>query len=165
MKLSSKLDNTSNLMLARPEAEVEQIVAEFVRILNVQSKLCDELEAIADGLPDSTDSQFVLRTAQRMLAIVKSAHEFEERFLFPILETRIPRMQHLSTTLERLQFENWGDEEFAVDVHHALKEFVRLHDKNKVDSLAWMLRGLFDGMRRHIAFDRECLLPIIRTAV
>jgi Hemerythrin HHE cation binding domain len=139
----------------------EQMAADFSRILDSQSKLCDELEAIADGLPSSVDSQFVLRTAKRILVIVKCAHDFEEGFLFPFLESRVPQ---LAATLERLRYEHWGDEEFAVDIHHALREYVRLHDNAKVDALAWMLRGFFEGMRRHIAFDREYLQPKIKEA-
>lgn len=139
----------------------ELMAAKFVYVLVIQSKLCDDLEAIADDLPNSVDSQFVLRTAQRMLTIVRCAHDFEEGKLFPFMESRTPQ---LSVTLERLRYEHWGDEEFAVNIYSGLREFVRLRDKTKVDSLAWMLRGFFDGMRRHIAFDREYILPKIEAA-
>ncbi len=137
---------------------MEQLTVSFVKICELQSMVCDDLEAIADGLPDSVDTQFVLMTAQRLLATMRRAHDFEEGVLFPVLELNMP---HLSATLERLRFEHWGDEEFAADIHQALREYVRLGDKAKVDSLAWMLRGFFDGLRRHIAFDREVLLSKI----
>jgi hemerythrin-like domain-containing protein len=103
-----------------------------------------------------------LRAAQKILPLVKAAHDFEETVLFPLLRNRTDQAGQLAATVERLRYEHWGDEEYALDVHHALREFARQRDKANVDSLAWMLRGFFDGMRRHLAFDRECLLPILR---
>jgi Hemerythrin HHE cation binding domain len=139
----------------------DEIQVRFSRLLDAQARICDELEGLADCLPDSVDAQECLRTARRLVPLVTAAHDFEEAVLFPLLEVRIPHMVHLASTLERLRFEHWGDQEFALDVRHALREFVRRRDSANVDSLAWMLRGFFDGLRRHIAFDREYLLPII----
>ncbi len=141
----------------------DEVYVRFALLLDAQARVCDELEALADRLPDSVDSQSCLRTAQQILPIVKTAHDFEDNILFPMLEAQIPYLMEMKGTIERLRFEHWGDQEFAEDVRHALREFVRKREKANIDSLAWMLRGFFEGMRRHIAFDREYLLPIVRS--
>lgn len=145
-------------VFARPR----DIPSRFAQLLERQSQICDELEVIADGLPDSIDVQSCLRTAQKLLPTIKIAHDFEERVLFPILKDRVDQQGKLAATVERLRYEHWGDEEYALDVHYALREFARQRGKANIDSLAWMLRGFFDGMRRHIAFDREFLLPMMK---
>lgn len=164
MNAKDRTNADHNLGKAYPEAKSD-IHARFARALESLSIICDELEDVADKLPDSVDTQSCLRTAQRLLAIVTNSHRLEEDLVFPLLMTQTSKINHLTSTLERLRYEHWGDEEFAIDIHHALREFVRLRDKAKVDSLAWMLRGFFDGMRRHIAFDREYLLPIVSAIV
>jgi iron-sulfur cluster repair protein YtfE (RIC family) len=141
----------------------DEVYVRFALLLDAQARVCDELEDLADRLPDSVDSQSCLRTAQQLLPIVKTAHDFEDNILFPLLETQTRYMAEMQNTIERLRFEHWGDQEFAEDVRHALREFVRQREKANIDSLAWMLRGFFEGMRRHIAFDREYLLPIVRS--
>jgi hypothetical protein len=140
----------------------QDIPARFTQLLEGQGVICDELEFIADGLPNSIDVQSCLRTAQKLLTVVKTAHDFEEAVLFPLLGNRNKKSAELTATVERLRYEHWGDEEYALDVHHALREFVRQREKANVDSLAWMLRGFFEGMRRHLAFDREYLLPMLK---
>jgi hypothetical protein len=137
------------------------ILLRFEKLLDHQSQICDELEAIADALPDTIDVQSCLRTAQKLLPAIKTAHDFEESVLFPLINTRTHAGVKLELTIDRLRYEHWGDEEYAAEIQHALREFIRKRDKANIDSLAWMLRGFFDGMRRHIAFDRELLLPMI----
>jgi Hemerythrin HHE cation binding domain len=154
-----------HLPSAGVSAKPRDMTSQFARVLESQSQLCDELELIADGLPDSIDVQICLRTAQKLLPTIKMAHEFEELVVFPILKIRIDQQGGLAATVERLRYEHWGDEEYALDVHHALREFARQRDSANVDSLAWMLRGFFDSMRRHIAFDREYLLPVLNELV
>jgi iron-sulfur cluster repair protein YtfE (RIC family) len=140
-----------------------EVYVRFAQLLDAQARVCDELEDLADRLPDSVDSQSCLRTAQQLLPVVKTAHDFEDNILFPLLEAQTHYMVEMRSTIERLRFEHWGDQEFAEDVRHALREFVRQREKANIDSLAWMLRGFFESMRRHIAFDREYLLPIVKS--
>jgi hypothetical protein len=140
--------------------ESEGLSQRFEKFLVGQNLICDELETIADGLPHSVDLQVCLRTAQRLLPVVKAAHDFEEQVIFPVLKRKGPQLTQLAETLDRLRFEHWGDEEYALDINYALREYARRGDKVNIESLSWMLRGFFEGMRRHLAFDREYLLPI-----
>ena len=137
----------------------------FATFLDQQQLICRELEAIADSLPDSLNSQACLDTAQRLLPLIKRAHEFEENILFPLIvkkENPTPVQPAIAETIERLQFEHWGDEDFASDVYHGIRAYVAGRDRNSAESLGWMLRGFFESMRRHIAFEREFVLPLAR---
>lgn len=142
--------------------ERELLVADqFKRLLTIQTEMCAELEKIADALPGPLDGHACLELAQRMLPMIKRAHEFEECKVWPLLSSRFFRVGDLKETLERLNFEHWGDEDFAEQVFHQLREYVRVPDKTKADGLAWTLRGFFQNMQRHIAFEREHILPLI----
>jgi hemerythrin-like domain-containing protein len=133
----------------------------FERILDSLNAICDDLEHVADLLPHSVDQQFCLSVARRLPLCVQSAHEFEEKHVFALVGKPRPMVEPSASTLERLRFEHWGDQDYAHDVGHALREFIRVQDKTRTDALAWMLRGFFDGLRRHIAFDRAFILPQI----
>ena len=127
----------------------------------VQSDLCAQLEELADSLPDNVDSQLCLYIARSLGPIVHQAHDFEESVLFPLLEAHAAGDAELEATLERLRFEHWEDESFAGEVADGLAGFVTAPQDSNVESLAYMLRGFFEGLRRHIAFEREHLLPML----
>lgn len=133
-------------------------------LLASQSRCCDRLEHIADSLPETADPQECLYLAQGVLSVVKQAHDFEERVLFPYLLESQPLQKDLAATLERLRYEHLGDEDFANDLALALRQFVTERDACNVESLAWMLRGFFEGLRRHVAFEREHVLPLVESA-
>ena len=142
----------------------ERTIAEqFRKLLVVQNELCAELEKIADQLPGPVDRHTCLDLAQRMLPLIKRAHEFEEGKVWPLLSGRLGTSKEFRDTLERLSLEHWGDEDFAEQVFHQLRDYARAPEKEKADSLAWTLRGFFQNMQRHIAFEREHLLPLITT--
>jgi hemerythrin-like domain-containing protein len=126
---------------------------------NIQLQLCEELEEIADTLPNVSNTQKVLIICRDILPIVKMAHQFEEKTLFPALTPSQPDDNALSRNLERLRYEHWEDESFAEEICEELKVFVNNPSKAIVDKLSYMLRGFFEGMRRHIAFEVEYLLP------
>lgn len=129
--------------------------------LKEQDRFCDRLETIADLLPDGVDSRDCLLMAQNIVPLVKRAHEFEEGQVYPLLLSQPGISVQMKETLERLRFEHLGDEEFASDLCLSLRQFVTARENCNVESLAWMLRGFFEGLRRHIAFEREHLLPLV----
>lgn len=126
---------------------------------NIQLQLCEELEEIADTLPSVSNTQKILIICRDILPIVKKAHQFEEKTLFPVLAPTKAEDNVLSRNLERLRYEHWEDESFAEEICDELKLFVINPSKVVVDKLSYMLRGFFEGMRRHIAFEVEYLLP------
>lgn len=126
--------------------------------LNRQTALCDALEEIADALPDQVNTQKCLQIARSIYPIIKAAHEFEEKRLFPVIAQTHGQCFGMLKTIERLHSEHWEDESYGQELTEVLKEFVAGKERN-VDKLAYMLRGFFEGLRRHIAFEKEMLSP------
>jgi Hemerythrin HHE cation binding domain len=144
----------------RPDA-MDGLASRFRSFLHQQEAVCLELENIADGLPDQIDAHACLSTAQQLLPLVKRAHAFEEQRLFPALMARLPSCSELEDMIERLKFEHWGDEDFAEQVYHQIRDYITTRKPEMAEPLAWTLRGFFQGMQRHIAFEREFLLPML----
>lgn len=139
-------------------------LAETLRhYLTEQEKFCARLEAVADLLPDGADRSDCLLLAQNVVPLVKRAHEFEENELFPVLMQEEGVSAEMRASLERLRFEHMGDEDYAAEISNALRQFVTERERFNVDSLAWMLRGFFEGLRRHIAFERAYVLSLIES--
>ncbi len=129
--------------------------------LKEQGRFCDRLEMIADLLPDGVDARDCLLMAQNIVPLMKRAHDFEENTVYPLLLSLTDAPPDMTATVERLRFEHLGDEEFASDLCISLQQFVTERESCNIESLAWMLRGFFEGLRRHIAFEREHLLPLV----
>jgi hypothetical protein len=135
----------------------------FLACVAPLESLCNELEDIADSLPDRFDPQLSLGTAQRLLATVRKAHDFEETTLYPALAEKVGPPPEFLATIERLKYEHWGDEDFAGEVYHQIRAFAANGGSDTAERLSWTLRGFFESMRRHIEFEKEFLLPLSRS--
>ena len=140
-------------------APIEKTMQEH---LSSQLGLCRQLEEIADDLPYKVDRQKLLVVARSILPTVKTAHRFEEDRIFPQIKVQAEAKEDLDHSLERLQFEHWEDESFAEEVSNSLLEFVTGDDAPSAVTLGYMLRGFFEGLRRHVAFEVEHILPLLR---
>ena len=105
-------------------------------------------------LPNDVDRQECLVVSRAVYPIVKRTHDFEERELFPYLRTTV-RFGNLNDSLDRLRFEHWEDEAYAEEICDVLGRIGRGGSLAQADKLSWMLRGFFEGARRHIAFESE----------
>jgi len=141
---------------------VSPIERKMQQHLKRQSQLCNQLEQIADELPYRVDHQRLLMVARSIMPTVKRAHSFEENRVFPQIEAQAGSTEALKHSLERLQFEHWEDESFAEELTDRLVKFVAHPETANTDTLSYMLRGFFDGLRRHIAFELEHILPLLR---
>ncbi|SMC82673.1 hemerythrin domain-containing protein [Rhizobium sp. RU36D] len=120
-----------------------------------QLALCGELEDIADSLPSSINRQKCIYAAKALGPLIRGVHHFEETVLFPLIQSAAGG--HFAETIDRLKFEHCEDECFAEELTDAL---LKLGSGARVnmEATGYMLRGFFEGMRRHIAFEREFLL-------
>ncbi len=141
-----------------------QAATVWTRNLDAQIALCQSLEALADGLPDSFDAQQCLHLARGIYPMMRRIHTFEEEVLFPHLQRWAPEVDSLSASLERLRFEHMEDESLAAEIHDALTDYVTTGATENVDVLSYMLRGFFENLTRHVAFEREHLLPLLAEA-
>ncbi|MEO0329643.1 MAG: hemerythrin domain-containing protein [Pseudomonadota bacterium] len=126
-----------------------------------QLSLCQRLERIADSLPNNVDKQECLSVSWQIYPAVCEAHHFEENALFPLLSTEEEKMPNVSKSLERLKFEHWEDESSAEDISVSLRQLVFEPSQTDCEKTAYMLRGFFEGMRRHLAFEKEHLISLL----
>lgn len=122
-----------------------------------QLALCDALEEIADSLPASVNRQKCIYAAKALGPAIRSQHLCEETVLFPWLTERPDAEKTLADTLSRLKYEHFEDECFAEELTDALLRLGAGQPVN-MEAIGYMLRGFFEGLRRHIAFERDHLL-------
>lgn len=122
--------------------------------------LCDELEAIADSLPDRVNPQACLVVARRVVTAICDAHDFEDTVLWPLLRRRWPDDDRLEATLSRLHLEHLEDESYAEELAGVLTDWAMCVG-TRAEATGYMLRGFFGAVRRHIAFEREHLVPLL----
>ena len=126
----------------------------------IQKDLCARLENVADHLPHNIDRQECLVLARNVYKVIKEAHSFEEVELFPYLQSQT---KTAIGEIERLRFEHWEDEAYAEEISDILSSIGRDGEASDAEKVSWMLRGFFDGVRRHIAFEAEHLIPLLQS--
>ncbi|MEM8689965.1 MAG: hemerythrin domain-containing protein [Pseudomonadota bacterium] len=125
-------------------------------------RLCDLLEDIADSLPDRIDRKQCFCAALALQYRINTHHQLEEEVLFPRLLARASDKRALQRIFQRLSDEHRTDEGHCDE---AIELLTRLSDGTpplNVEAAGYLLRGLFEGLRRHIAFEQDHLLPIAR---
>ncbi|MEM8650737.1 MAG: hemerythrin domain-containing protein [Pseudomonadota bacterium] len=137
---------------------IDSVIGEINHHHQKQLDLCQRLERVADSLPDNIDRQECLSISWQIYPIVKEAHRFEEETLFPLLTMEKDDNSTLSNSLERLKFEHWEDESSAEDISLSLRQMISEPASANVEKISYMLRGFFEGLRRHIAFETDHLL-------
>ena len=117
--------------------------------------LCDRLEEIADSLPDNLDRHICATAARSIDPILKKAHQFEEEELFPKLAEHNKTRKEFDLILSRLTGEHHEDLCFGEEVRDALLALASDTPVQSADATGYMLRGFFENLRRHMAFEAE----------
>lgn len=120
-----------------------------------QLALCDDLEAIADSLPRQVVAHDCVHAAKNLGKLIRDVHAYEERTLFPALQVRFADSPGISAAIDRLKFEHLADECYADDLAEKLIDLGNGAANINMEALAYMLRGFFDALRRHIAYERD----------
>ncbi len=143
-------------------ARGRDLAVRLAAVLDRQEGLCRAMEALADGLP-RPDTHAALRLTARLHPTLRRAHHVEERLVFPALAAA---RAELAPVLDRLRAEHREDEHHAADLHEAMRGFVAGRSgpgpggPAGAEEIGYMLRGLFVALGRHVAFERDCLLPL-----
>ncbi|WP_246671978.1 MULTISPECIES: hemerythrin domain-containing protein [unclassified Mesorhizobium] len=119
--------------------------------------LCHILEGIADDLPSRVDRLQCLAVAADLLPLLRECHRFEEEVVFPAFA----RQTGEEDTVARLKLEHLEDESAAADLSEALLAHGHGRPIENPEAFGYMLRAFFESMRRHIAFERDHVLPEI----
>lgn len=118
--------------------------------------LCDTLELIADSLPGHVDRRLCEVTARQLQDQIARYHAFEEHIVFPVYRA-MSGDAFAARTIDRLCFEHREDEDFAFELAEQLLATARGASGNW-ETLGFMLRGFFNSVRRHVAFEQEHVL-------
>ena len=124
-------------------------------------RLCDELELVADGLPSQVDRRLCLMIADRMVPLVRGIHAYEEEHVFPAFQAASTPPGAGDASIRRLKAEHVEDECAAQDLADVLFAIGHGAPIDNPEALGFMLRAFFEAMRRHIAFEREHVLPAL----
>lgn len=119
--------------------------------------MCQELEQVADGLPTLPTNGSHLRLARRMGGLLRDAHALEEGEILPVLVSALGE-DAVSDSVATLTEEHRTDEAFADELCEVLMEWVAGERHHDAATLGYMLRGLFDNLRRHTARERDQLI-------
>lgn len=120
--------------------------------------LCDRLEAIADSLPWQIDRLECLKVAGELSPSLRKDHAFEESHVFPAFEIT-GRKAESARSVARLKEEHIADECAAAELSEVLLRIGHGGGIDNPEALGFMLRALFQALRRHVAFEREHVLP------
>ena len=126
-----------------------------------QIALCEELEAIADCLPERTDAAACLAAAGATRDRLVAAHGFEEAGLWPALRRIADGDARLEASLERLRGEHREDESYGEEVAAELTAWGTGAGPRNAEAIGYMLRGFFEGVRRHVVFEKALIAPLL----
>lgn len=128
-----------------------------------QLTICNELEQVADSLPDNVDIVACRRIAERLVASIRLHHADEEQGLLPLLQ-EIPELQgQLLRFAERVTQDHISDEDAAAEVADALFSLAETGRAANPEMLGYMFRGFFENLRRQIFWEETVLLPMAET--
>ncbi len=141
-----------------PSDETLELFAQGHRL---KLDLCDSLELVADRLPDAIDHLDCINLASALVPLLRSIHAFEEQTVFEAFSALAPGSAQAAASINRLRSEHVEDQCFADEVTVALMKLGRGRVVGNAEEIGFMLRGFFETIRRHVAFEREHLLPIL----
>lgn len=141
--------------------ERERLASDFALLVarahERKLRLCDALEAIADDLPSRVDPLLCLDVASSLLPMLRASHSFEEEIVFPAFA----QTEQRERIVARLRAEHLEDECLAEDLSEALLAHGHGGPIVNPEAFGYMLRAFFEALRRHIAFERDHLLPTL----
>jgi Hemerythrin HHE cation binding domain len=128
--------------------------------LKTKQWICDLAETIADTLPEPS-SLVCLRVAVVLRNDLPLYHADCGRCLFPRLRLRHSGIRWLVLMLEQIEAEH-SQIEIAVDEVADLLERIGSGRANVQERnvAGYALRGFFEGLRRHISWERNLILPL-----
>lgn len=117
--------------------------------------ICDDLETIADSLPLHVVLLDCISAAENLGMLIRDVQLYEEKTLFPALQARFRTSPDIASAIERLRVEHVTDQCYADDLAEKLLYLGHGGEDVNIEALAYMLRGFFDALRRHIAYERD----------
>lgn len=127
-----------------------------------QLELNKSLEFIADGLPDQVDRRLVKEVVAILSNGLEAHFQLEEHVLFPLLRRRAGGDAGLVAALDQLVAEHERDQDISAELVDELRVLAERGRPRNAEMLGYMLRGYFEGQRRHIEWENAVVLPAAR---
>ena len=140
---------------------VQDCIRSFRSNHQLKLQLCDTLENLADSLPNRMNVQNCLTLARCIVPTIRMAQQEEETRFFPFILSLNRSNPHLDESIERLCFEHLEDDAFAEEISHLLLDCGMKGYASSPETAGYMLRGFFTSIRRHVAFERQFLIPLM----
>ncbi|MEQ8824647.1 MAG: hemerythrin domain-containing protein [Filomicrobium sp.] len=144
------------------EVPLDDPIAVFEMEHDWKLELCDALELIADGLPN-TAQPALCRSVVHVLRVGLPQHvALEEQLLFPALRRSSQFGVDCERVLRALEQEHESDDPFAHEIADELEQLAGGDKPRNSEMLGYMLRGFFIPLRRHINWENVTVLPTAR---
>ena len=138
----------------RPFAAIEQERTE-------QRLLCDNLELIADQLPENLDPTLCEHTYQALRVDLPFYHRNEEA-LYGLIGRQPDAGADVIAMINQIRQEHAIHTCYADEFREVLTLLRNGAEARRPDMFGYMLRCCFDSMRRHLDWEDLTVLPIAR---
>ena len=128
----------------------------------LQLILCNVLETVADGLPAEVDFKCLGILVPILRVGMPRQMQFEDDVFFPMLRERASIVFRICEILEQLESEHQADQDYAYELADELELLEQRRAPWNKEMLGYMLRGFFEGQRRHIECENMIILPLAR---
>jgi hemerythrin-like domain-containing protein len=130
--------------------------------LNQLLGVCDELEHVADELPDNRSPSRIAAVCRSLRDLLRKHHRHAESLLFPLLSRRALPEDRVEELARELRRDNSRDEGYALEVLELLDAMAVGGQPANKDTAGYLLRGFFEGLRRHLRCEHALLFPLAR---
>lgn len=144
------------------DAATADPIATLERELDQLTGLCDELERVADELPDNRNPSRIDEIGRKLRDLLRRHHQHAEALLMPRLASRALPEDRVEELAQGLRHDNSRDEGYALEVLELLDAMAAGGRPPNKDTAGYLLRGFFEGLRRHLRCEHALLFPLAR---
>jgi len=127
-----------------------------------QLELCDRLENLADRLPYDVERSELDDTITAHIKAHQNHVFLQEQLLFPVLRNYAVSSQLTREILDQAEREHSIDEDFSHEISDAVALSALRHGFENPELLGYMIRSQFETQRRHLAWERIVIFPLVR---
>lgn len=131
----------------------------------LQRELCNVLEALADDLPTGFDKGLATVAVAILEGSMERHMRLEEEGLFPLLRECVADTDPIHSAMRCLEEEHGRDSGSLVEITDVLKAAIQKNAVENAEMLGYMLRGFFECLRRHVAWEDRVLIPTARSVL
>jgi len=141
---------------------VEQPLVTFARLIREKINVCEQLEHIADRLPNQVNVDQCAKLAELLPDMLGLCDDINQRVIFPLLLRHQSQRYFTHSMAQRLVDERMMDQGYALEVSELLDQLAKAESIRNAEASGYLLRSFFETVRRSSAFDLEYIVPMTR---